>query len=310
MPRQNIDKNLSGNYILTGWIKKMNTHNYICSKQVIWASNKGIKLVGSHSDRGKAAYTKSLDENLFEPMSEDVQNQFNRGSGGELTPQQDGRRPKMFATHSSSVLGVNVFHYWRNRDIKAIAEACKLCSNANTDTMTLFFEKQCEIDSSLPIPPNLDILIETSSGTHYGIESKFTEPYSTNGHGGIKQAYLQLDLWSDIPELHKLAKAISPDDNTFHHLHAAQLIKHILGLKNITGVDGNKKQFRLLYLYYDALGEKACEHLQEIKIFKQHTDADGIQFSYMSYQELIIRLSQRCIGDHCDYMKYITERYL
>lgn len=34
-----------------------------------------------------------------------------------------------------------------------------------------------------------------------------------------------------LPNLYELAKEISPDNNKFRHLDAAQLIKHILGLK-------------------------------------------------------------------------------
>jgi hypothetical protein len=44
------------------------------------------------------------------------------------------------------------------------------------------------------------------------------------------------DLWTDIPNLRRFAESISPDDNEFIHLHPAQLIKHILGLKLVTPI--------------------------------------------------------------------------
>lgn len=40
-----------------------------------------------------------------------------------------------------------------------------------------------------------------------------------------------LSFWNGLPNLYELAKEISPDDTKFQYLDAAQLIKHILGLK-------------------------------------------------------------------------------
>ena len=47
----------------------MNSSEYIFSKQVIWARNQGIDLVGSKGAHGRPAYTKTLDKNLFEPLA-------------------------------------------------------------------------------------------------------------------------------------------------------------------------------------------------------------------------------------------------
>ena len=57
----------------------MSSFEYIFSKQVSSAQNKGIDLVGSRGARGRLAYTKTLDENLFEPLSQSVINDFNAG---------------------------------------------------------------------------------------------------------------------------------------------------------------------------------------------------------------------------------------
>jgi hypothetical protein len=79
----------------------------------------------------------------------------------------------------------------------------------------------------------------------FAIECKFSEAYSSRKHSGIKSKYIELDtIWDDIPNLYKFAKTISPDDSQFTYLHPAQLIKHILGLKEKFG----KNKFRLLYL--------------------------------------------------------------
>ena len=46
---------------------KMNSFEYIFSKQVSWAQNKGIDLVGSKGSRGHPASMKMLKENLIIP---------------------------------------------------------------------------------------------------------------------------------------------------------------------------------------------------------------------------------------------------
>jgi hypothetical protein len=46
----------------------MNGFDYILSKQVAWANRNKIKLVGSEITKGRQAYTKTLNDNLFEPL--------------------------------------------------------------------------------------------------------------------------------------------------------------------------------------------------------------------------------------------------
>ena len=90
----------------------MRAHDYILAKQVQWAKNRGIALIGSKGERGRPVYTVSLDNNLFQPMDIDVLNSFKKGDGNEVkgTP---GSPAKMQALHSSSALSVNVFQYWK-----------------------------------------------------------------------------------------------------------------------------------------------------------------------------------------------------
>lgn len=103
-----------------------------------------------------------------------------------------------------------------------------------------------------------------------------------------------------------MAKKVSPYDNRFAHLHPAQLIKHILGLKATFGKD----KFRLLYLWYDTIGSEGARHHKEINEFTKITKEDGIHFHSMSYQELIIRLAKNYPNLPGFYSEYITGRYL
>ena len=178
----------------------------------------------------------------------------------------------------------------------------------------LFYLVRKKIEQKFPIstnfrtPPNIDVVINNISNYKFrvfAIECKFSEPYRK--HQGIKPKYLDiLNLWDDVPNIHKLAEAISPDDKKYKYLHTAQLIKHILGLKNKFG----KTKFRLLYLWYDTIGPESADHHREITDFIKVAKADGVHFHAMTYQELIVYLSNKYRKTLKDYINYLTERYL
>ena len=288
----------------------MKAHDYILAKQISWAENRGIDLIGSKGPRGRKAYTPELDLNLFEPLSEEARESFLKGDGNEILSSPNNPA-KMQAVHSSSVLGVNVFHYWQSiNEVSEIAAACGFCNPGNDVSEKIIFEDKYPISSAFSFPPNIDVVIHNKLSSQYkyfAVECKFSEAYGTMKHGGLKPAYLGIEsIWQGTPNLKKLAESISPDDNQFDFLHPAQLIKHILGLKQACGKNG----FRLLYLWYDVLGREGSVHQEEIDEFSQVAKSDNIKFHALSYQELIVRLDQKCRADHGEYISYITERYL
>ena len=285
----------------------MKAYEYILSKQSQWALNKNIKLVGSKGVRGRSAYTKRLRDNLFEPLHPAVRKCFKNGDGGELL----GYPSKMQAIHSSSALGVNIFQYWlKVNEVPKIAVACGLCSKKNKSSNNIMFEKRYEISNKFAFGPNIDVVIENSSESMFkvfAVECKFSEAYSSRRHSGLKQKYLQLrDIWKDIPNLRRFSNKISPVDKRFNHLHPAQLVKHILGLKEKYG----KNKFRLLYLWYDCMGPESSKHREEIEEFARVAKADSIRFHSLSYQKLIIKLSKEHRDSHREYIEYISDRYL
>jgi hypothetical protein len=228
----------------------MNAHDYILYKQIQWAHRNNITLIGSKITRGRKAYTQNLDDNLFEPLLLEVKENFEEADGGELT----GNPCKMQAVHSSSALGVNIFQYWKKMNqVPAIAAKCGFCSTNNTSSQGISFEAKYPISEKFPHSPNIDVVISNSPESRFkvfAIECKFSEAYSSQKHSGIDPKYIELGtIWDDIPNLYKFAKTISPDDSQFTYLHPAQLIKHILGLKEKFG----KNKFRLLYLWYDTI---------------------------------------------------------
>jgi hypothetical protein len=290
---------------------KMHAHEYILTKQIQWALNQGIQLVGSKGHRGRPAYTPTLDQNLFEPLTPENRACFERGDGGELIGSQYSPA-KMQAVHSSAALGVNLFQYWQKiGQIPIIAAECGLCRKGNEISKAIVFEEKYPIDEDrFRFAPNIDILIHNSDLfkiKRFAIECKFSEAYDSRGHTGLKPEYLGMEeIWLDIPHLHRLSKTLSPDDHSFRFLHAAQLVKHILGLKRALGKEG----FRLLYLWYDVLGEAGVIHRKEAEVFREAAKADEIKFHSVSYQELIAQLSKSYRTLHAEYIEYISDRYL
>ena len=286
----------------------MNTYEQIISRQIEWAKNKGLELVGSKGQRGRKDYTICIEKNLFQKLNDETRTDLMHGDGGELIG-SEGQPAKIQALHSSSALGINVFDYWRIKiDLSVITTACGLSRGGHKLAGEIRFEQKYPIVDGFPHSPNIDVVIRPETGPYkaYAIECKFTEAYSSRKHGGMDDKYLKnKEIWKNLSATRKLAQDIYPDDPYNEHLHAAQLIKHILGLNRAYG----PARYRLLYLWYDALGEPGSIHRQEINEFSSMVGSDGVKFHATTCQELIRSLA-RHREDHPDYVRYLTERYL
>jgi len=284
-------------------------YEYIVSKQIQWAENNRIPLIGSKGERGRATYTLDLNQNLFEPLLEVNRKQFEEGNGQEFLGSPEGPA-KMQAVHSSSALAVNIFQYWQIRGlVNEIASACGFCNrNSNYSESIVFEDKYC-IDTKFVIPPNIDVVFHNNESSPYklfAVECKFSEAYGGRAHGGLKSKYVdEKKLWPDLSALEELARKTNSDDQRYSFLDAAQLIKHILGLKACVGSKG----FKLLYLWYDVLGNEGANHRAEVQDFTNIAKSDGINFHAMTYQELIIILDRHYRTEHSEYIKYLTDRY-
>ena len=254
---------------------------------------------------------KNLNDNLYRPLHSDTRKEIENGDGNELS-NSGNSLPKMQALHSSATIAVNFLEYWRDKNIFDLAYALKLCKKNNKRANNLKFEQKYPVSSdtqTFRIPPNIDAVItnDWKDFEVYAIECKYSEAYRPSKEHGLKHAYFQVPetLWKDIPEIKKLANRISPVDNEFKYLHPAQLIKHILGLKR-----KYDKRFRLLYLWYDVLGNDGSKHREEIERFADIAKGDGIKFHSISYQEFVINLYNEFYDQHKDYIDYISDRYL
>jgi hypothetical protein len=286
-----------------------NASEQIIAKQAEWANNKGLELIGSAGDRGRKVYTTNIEDNLFQPLNDKTRKELEGGDGGELKG-KTGQPAKMQALHSSSALGINVFDYWRDSsDVTLLFSTCGLSRAKGQLSGEVQFEQKFSIDDRFQFSPNLDVVFYPSQPHKckaFAIECKFTEAYSSHKHGGVDRKYFTNDkIWENLSTLKHLSDDISPDDNRFEHLHAAQLIKHILGLNRKFG----HSRYRILYLWYDALGGAGFKHRKEVNEFSKIALSDGVLFHAITYQELIVSLAKHR-EQHNKYIEYLTARYL
>lgn len=283
----------------------MNTFEFVKMKQKLWAESKNIALVGSQIDRGELLYTKELILNLFQNLSESTIKEFSLGDGNELG---NGILPgKMQALHSSSVIGVNFFEYWKhNQRFEILAKALHIPSK---EIDYIQFEEKYIILKDATKCPNIDVNIHYKNSDLVGIECKFTEPFQyRNTNTGLKKKYLDyFEYWDEFPNLYKLALTISPEDSINSYLHMAQLIKHTLGMYTLKK---DKSKFRLLYVFYPALFENNEKYLGEINILKEALEKDDVRFQFLSWQELIRSLTNNIQAEDKGYLNYLVGRYL
>ena len=112
------------------------------------------------------------------------------------------------------------------------------------------------------------------------------------------------ERWNGIPSLRELAERCAKPDSGFAYLDVCQFLKHALGLRRQSGPGG-----RLLYLFYDVPGSAANQHITEIQEFARIASADGLSFSAVTYQDVLLRLAERR-DEHREWVDYMVERYL
>lgn len=296
----------------------MTLRNTLEDWQVRWAERNGIRVGAPPGNAASKAtgYVNELQRNLLEPLSERVKQQFIAGAGGELNA-PNGQSGNMHAVYSSSALCVNCFHYWSRlldgapglNSKPAINPLLTACGLPARPVKCIDFEVPNIVNPHFKVAPHLDVQISFDDGPWKcaGIEAKFCEPYGDQKPGGLKPAYLQQTaLWQDWPSVRAFAQKLSPNDLTHSHFHAAQLLKHLLGLRmqNITN-------FVLVYLWFDVPGaEAAMRHRREIECFGEVLQRDGVAFVSRTYQEVFEGLRGGNGEPMSRYVTYLLERYL
>lgn len=276
---------------------------YINIRQRYWANRHGI----SSDDKG---YVLSLSDNLFMPLSAEASQEFLRGAGDEL-------RKNMLALHSSSALVVNAFDYWRH--LGKLTPVLHLLKPGIGDVTIQDFQFEAPLPILWPnpparptTPPHLDLVIRYQVGQNQpkpgvlAVESKFGEPYGQD-QGGFAPRYFDPSnaaLWEGLKPLLDLANSMRAE-RIFRRLKAAQLIKHIFGLRS----QFPHQPFELLYLWYDVPGPEATQHAHEIRQFARITEECGVNFKSLTYHEFIQELAIQRRTGHRQYVDYLMERY-
>lgn len=268
-----------------------------------WAEGAGI-------DFDARGFVREFDANLRVPLAAATRVAFARGT--ELTPRKN-QPARIAALYSSAALVANVFDYWSSRDAAPLVAALG------------FGAEPARLEFELPLPtgvegdpPTSDVVLCFESGRVAAIESKF-------GEWLVRRASNRMDLkpkyfaggkavWRDagLPRCQQLADDLRLGSERFKHLHAAQLLKHALGLarygggKRVAGGPGAVSH-ELRYLYYEWPGQPAGAHRAEIERFAQRVGAE-IRFSASTYQDLHRALSADARVEHA-YLDYLRVRY-
>jgi len=252
------------------------------------------------------------------PMAAATRAAFGRGT--ELAPRAS-QPARIAALYSSAALVANVFDHWSARDAAPLAAALGF----NEQRVQLKFEEPLATGVEGD-PPTSDVVLQFESGRLVAIESKF-------GEWLVRRASNRMDLkpkyfaggrtvWRDagLPRCQQLAEDLRDGRERFKHLHAAQLLKHALGLARATHAGGlaadaggaadaagARTVHELRYLYCEWPGGPAGAHRSEIERFAERVGAE-VRFSASTYQDLYraLRVDARVDGA---YLEYLRARY-
>jgi hypothetical protein len=223
-------------------------------------------------------YTMELETGLVPCVSrDDFWTDLMSGGGNELTSKPP--KPEKFcAAHSSAKLAVNSFGPFRNNPDRLVMAS-------QTGFTEAQFEKKLKT-GLMGMPPNLDFFVSGVSSV-IAVESKFTEWIPTKKTKFQKVYHGAVEKLAD-PSWAKMFESLVADPGLYRHLHAAQLVRHYLGMRY--SLPKSDKAQILMYVYWepsDADDLKECvRHRSEINDFAERVSGSGITFQHTSYTQL------------------------
>lgn len=268
--------------------------------QTGWAERRGLPFhPRNESSPSRAVFR--LPDQFFEPLDPATEREFVQGSGGELMG--TGTEGHLYSLLSSAALAVNVFAHWRHRPKRELLRALGFPAE---HPVWLGFECRFPITAGFGTPPHADVTLAAEGASPFlcAIEAKLGEPYAAMPQHGLRPGHAGHAYFSEWRNLAKLAARISPEDRIHKHLHAAQLLKHLLGLKS-TG-----RNFTLLYFWFDVQGPQGRRHRDEAHEFTMLARKDALDVWAMTWQEVWQALLEHAQGDeHRAYLAYLRDRY-
>ena len=262
------------------------TEIQIREAQRAWALTRGLDF--DRFDR-----VAHLEDNLFQAMNPDTRTEFEAGDGSELgSPTAPG---SMHSLISSSALCCNVFDAWRGRPLGDLGVALGIDRSYEVHR----FESK-HPTGLLGKAPNLDVELHATGLKPVAIESKFVETYR-EARNAFKPSYFSdRASWVGLERWREVAVAIDLGELQFVSLHAAQLIKHVLGLARRYGPDG----FALLYLWNRVPGPAGDSHLSELDRFSAEI-GDSVDFRTAEYRDVFSSV----IDGPAGWLDYVRRRY-
>ncbi|HEX5048984.1 MAG TPA: hypothetical protein VFX89_17870 [Gammaproteobacteria bacterium] len=262
-------------------------------RQRRWAESAGVAF----DARG---YVREESANFRVPLSDGARLGLDRGS--ERKPYAT-RPARTWALHSSAALVANVFDHWTGRDLRPLLRALGRAE----ERAELAFEEPL-VTGLEGDAPAADVALRLEGGGLLAIESKFSEwlVRRPRNKAEFKAKYFpgRDRLWEAraLPRCQALAADIQSGARRFKWLHAAQLLKHALGLATSAPGAG-----ALCYLYYDWPTREGRAHRAEVDAFAAALDT-SLPFAALSYQSLFGALSAEPSVDRA-YLDYLRARY-
>ncbi|MEX1093422.1 MAG: hypothetical protein WEF28_09720 [Acidimicrobiia bacterium] len=260
-------------------------HRWITESQRRFVLDNGAVL-------DRRGWAENYQDNLFVPLHPESLNDFVACS--EVS--DDGRGKRICAPHSSTALAVNTFDWWRGRSLNAIRHALGV-------DIERFVGFEQPHDFGLGRPSQPDVEFTASDGSAVAIEVKLREPYGSVTNPFADKYFETEGLWSGLPNLRELAELIRFDDETnFTTLHAAQLIKHALGLRQSYGDD-----FTLVYYWQYLPSEIGEQHKAELLTF------DAVARNDFTFTAITVdHLMESFVTDResMAWFEYMTKRYV
>jgi hypothetical protein len=265
----------------------------LARRQRRWADLNGIR----YDARG---FVTDLATNLRAPLTAIARAEHARGS--ELTATTT-RPPRLHSLTSSAALVENFFGWWRDRDLSGLVVALGLDGGEGA---------RLTLEEPLPTglagdPPLVDVALRWPHGRLVAIESKLGEwlVRRPRNKTAFKDKYFPREqVWSaaGLPRCQALADDLQRGRERPKFLHAAQLLKHALGLAK----SGASKS-TLLYLYFDCAGREAATHRSEIERIVERVVPE-IDLRVVTYQQVFDAL-RATAGVDADYLRYLAARY-
>ncbi|MFZ4685200.1 MAG: PGN_0703 family putative restriction endonuclease, partial [Hyphomonadaceae bacterium] len=231
-------------------------------------------LAGSAPDVAidSKGYVADVRDNLIAGVNfTDIEDDFRQGDGGEL-------EGKFRAAHSSSALAANTF-----APFKRAPQELSLTNQVAFDALQ--FERKCPHGLAGRRPPNLDLVVEGSSGV-IGVESKCLEHFSPH-RAKFADAYTAQihDDRRNGPWFAQMQAMLATPD-LYRSLDAAQLVKHAFGLAHTFP----GRRVHLLYIFWEPRNADAYAHFRdhrwETERFAAAVAGGVPSFSFMSYADL------------------------